>query len=73
MELHVSLSERTNLSGEIYRQLRQSILDGRLQAGDRLPPVGISRAVQAAPDNVSLPLEPAGAGHHRTRAARTRR
>ena len=38
MELHVSLADRTNLSGEIYRQLRQSILDGRLRAGDRLPP-----------------------------------
>lgn len=35
--LHVSLVGRGDLSGEIYRQLRQAILDGRLKAGDRLP------------------------------------
>jgi len=38
MELHVSLVGRNDLAGEIYRQLRESILDGRLRAGDRLPP-----------------------------------
>jgi GntR family transcriptional regulator/MocR family aminotransferase len=34
---HVSLVGRGDLAGEIYRQLRQAILDGRLKAGDRLP------------------------------------
>jgi GntR family transcriptional regulator / MocR family aminotransferase len=34
---HVSLVGRGNLTGEIYRQIRQAILDGRLAAGDRLP------------------------------------
>jgi GntR family transcriptional regulator/MocR family aminotransferase len=34
---HVSLVGRGDLSGEIYRQIRQAILDGRLKAGDRLP------------------------------------
>ncbi|MBI2761197.1 MAG: PLP-dependent aminotransferase family protein [Chloroflexi bacterium] len=38
MELHVSLVGRRDLSGEIYRQLRQAILDGRLRHGDLLPP-----------------------------------
>lgn len=38
MELHVSLSDRKNLAGEIYRQLRGAILDGRLRSGDFLPP-----------------------------------
>jgi GntR family transcriptional regulator/MocR family aminotransferase len=35
---HVSLVGRTDLSGEIYRQIRQAILDGRLQPGERLSP-----------------------------------
>jgi GntR family transcriptional regulator/MocR family aminotransferase len=50
MDLHVSLIGRKDLSGEIYRQLRRSILDGRLRPGDVLPPtrelargLGVSR------------------------------
>jgi GntR family transcriptional regulator/MocR family aminotransferase len=38
VELHVSLVGRKDLSGDIYSQLRQAILDGRLRPGDRLPP-----------------------------------
>lgn len=38
MEFHVSLIGRKDLSGEIYRQLRRAILDGRLRPGDPLPP-----------------------------------
>jgi GntR family transcriptional regulator / MocR family aminotransferase len=38
MEYHVSLIGRKDLSGEIYRQLRRGILDGRLRPGDTLPP-----------------------------------
>jgi GntR family transcriptional regulator/MocR family aminotransferase len=30
VEFHVSLVGRKDLTGEIYRQLRRSILDGRL-------------------------------------------
>src|SRR4029453_2687992 len=37
VELHVSLVGRKNLTGEIYRQLRRAILDGRLPPGSRLP------------------------------------
>ena len=36
--LQVSLVGRTDLVGEIYRQPRRAILDGRLRSGDRLPP-----------------------------------
>jgi GntR family transcriptional regulator / MocR family aminotransferase len=50
MELHVSLVGRKHLSGEIYRQLRRVILNGRLRPGDLLPPsrelargLGVSR------------------------------
>src|SRR4026209_2611895 len=58
MELHVSLHERTNLSGEIYRQLRQSILDGRLQAGDRLPPTrDLARQLSVARNTVAVAYE----------------
>ncbi|WP_454621209.1 MocR-like pyridoxine biosynthesis transcription factor PdxR [Bradyrhizobium cenepequi] len=38
MAFHISLVGRTDLSGEIYRQIRQAILDGRLRPGERLPP-----------------------------------
>jgi GntR family transcriptional regulator/MocR family aminotransferase len=38
VELHVSLVGRKHLTSEIYRQLRQAILDGRLSPGERLPP-----------------------------------
>jgi GntR family transcriptional regulator / MocR family aminotransferase len=37
MEVHVSLVGRKDLTGEIYRQLRRAILDGRLPQGSRLP------------------------------------
>ena len=38
MDVHVSLVGRRDLAGEIYRQLRAAILDGRLRGGERLPP-----------------------------------
>jgi GntR family transcriptional regulator / MocR family aminotransferase len=38
VDLHVSLVGRKDLTGEIYRQLRRAILDGRLPPGGRLPP-----------------------------------
>ncbi len=37
MTFHVNLVGRRDLSGEIYRQLRRAMLDGRLRVGDRLP------------------------------------
>ena len=50
MEFHVSLIGRKDLSGEIYRQLRRAIGDGRLLPGNILPPsrelarsLGVSR------------------------------
>ena len=38
MEFHVSLIDRKDLSGEIYRQIRRAIADGRLRPGESLPP-----------------------------------
>ncbi|HEX5014995.1 MAG TPA: PLP-dependent aminotransferase family protein [Candidatus Limnocylindrales bacterium] len=50
VDTHISLVGRRDLSGEIYRQLRSAILEGRLVDGDRLPPtrelarrLGVSR------------------------------
>ncbi|MEV4310849.1 PLP-dependent aminotransferase family protein [Actinocrispum sp. NPDC049592] len=38
MEFHVSLVGRDDLTGQIFQQVRAAILDGRLRAGDALPP-----------------------------------
>ncbi|HEX2773505.1 MAG TPA: PLP-dependent aminotransferase family protein [Micromonosporaceae bacterium] len=38
MEFHVSLTGRGDLAADVYRQLREAILDGRLRPGERLPP-----------------------------------
>jgi len=38
VELHVTFEDRHDLSGQIYRQIRSAILDGRLRAGAPLPP-----------------------------------
>ncbi|WP_410674993.1 PLP-dependent aminotransferase family protein [Amycolatopsis sp. cmx-4-68] len=38
MDFHASLAGRGDLSVRIYRQLRDAVLDGRLRAGERLPP-----------------------------------
>jgi GntR family transcriptional regulator/MocR family aminotransferase len=38
VDVHVSLSERRNLAGQIYCQLRAAILDGRMRGGESLPP-----------------------------------
>lgn len=38
MEFHVSLTGRGELAADVYRQLREAILDGRLRSGERLPP-----------------------------------
>ncbi|MDQ3579054.1 MAG: PLP-dependent aminotransferase family protein, partial [Actinomycetota bacterium] len=37
MELHVSLTGRGDLAGQIYSQTKAAILDGRLQAGQVIP------------------------------------
>ncbi|WP_413192022.1 PLP-dependent aminotransferase family protein [Pararobbsia alpina] len=37
MDIHVNIHGRQDLTGQIYRQLREGILDGRLAAGMRLP------------------------------------
>ncbi|GAB2954526.1 PLP-dependent aminotransferase family protein [Micromonospora polyrhachis] len=38
MDIHITLAGRGDLTARIYRQLLDAILDGRLRAGERLPP-----------------------------------
>ncbi|WP_238007781.1 PLP-dependent aminotransferase family protein [Dactylosporangium sp. AC04546] len=38
MDLHITLDGRGDRTDRIYRQLRDAILDGRLRAGERVPP-----------------------------------
>ena len=58
MDVHVSLVGRANLSGEIYRQLRAAIVDGRLRPGDLLPPSReMARALGVARTTVTVAYE----------------
>jgi GntR family transcriptional regulator/MocR family aminotransferase len=37
MDVHITLGARGDLAAQIYRQLLDAVLDGRLRAGERLP------------------------------------
>src|SRR5882724_7699981 len=55
MEFHVNLLDRKDLSGEIYRQLRRAILDGRLRPGEFLPPTReLARRLKVARTTVTV-------------------
>lgn len=55
MEFHVSLTGRGDLAAQIYRQLRDAILDGRLREGERLPPTReLSRSLDVARNTVAV-------------------
>jgi GntR family transcriptional regulator/MocR family aminotransferase len=58
MEIHVSLVDRKDLSGEIYRQLRRAILEGRLRPGEFLPPTReLARRLSVARMTVTVAYE----------------
>jgi GntR family transcriptional regulator/MocR family aminotransferase len=38
MELHVVIEGDKDLTGQLYRQLKEAIRSGRLAAGEKLPP-----------------------------------
>jgi len=58
MDLHVSLVGRDDLTVEIYRQLRQAILEGRLRGGQRLPPTReLARRLSVSRTTVTLAYE----------------
>lgn len=55
---HVSLVGRDDLSGEIYRQIRRAILDGRLQPGERLSATReLAAALTVARSTVAIAYE----------------
>ncbi|MBT2209505.1 MULTISPECIES: PLP-dependent aminotransferase family protein [Actinomadura] len=55
MDLHVSLEGRKDLAGQIYRQLRAAILDGRLRAGEALPPTReLARRLEISRNTVAV-------------------
>ena len=68
MDVHVSLVGRKDLSGEIYRQLRAAIIEGRLRAGDWCRPRARWRAGWPARSAESLAVHEPRAGHAYRRA-----
>jgi GntR family transcriptional regulator/MocR family aminotransferase len=68
MPLHIALEGQKDLSGQIYRQIRRAVLDGRLRAGDRLPPSReLARALAVSRLTVTIVYERlAGEGYVRT-------
>jgi GntR family transcriptional regulator/MocR family aminotransferase len=58
VEVHVSLVGRDDLTVEVFRQLRQAILEGRLRAGERLPPTReLARRLSVSRTTVTLAYE----------------
>ncbi len=58
VEFHVSLAGRGDLSARIYRQLHEAVVDGRLRAGERLPPTReLARQLAVSRNTVALAYE----------------
>ena len=58
MEFHVSLAGRGDLSARIYRQLHDAVIDGRLRAGEKLPPTReLARRLAVSRNTVALAYE----------------
>ncbi|MGP3917407.1 MocR-like pyridoxine biosynthesis transcription factor PdxR [Nonomuraea sp. 10N515B] len=55
MDLHVTLQGRGDLAAQVYRQLLDAILDGRLRSGERLPPTReLARRLEISRNTVAL-------------------
>jgi GntR family transcriptional regulator/MocR family aminotransferase len=53
MELHVSLTRAGRYTSDVYEQLREAILDGRLRAGEKLPATReLARSLRVARNTV---------------------
>lgn len=58
MDFHVNLRSRRDLAGQLYRELRAAILDGRLRRGERVPPTReLARRLDVARNTVSVAYE----------------
>ncbi|MEU6713963.1 PLP-dependent aminotransferase family protein [Nonomuraea sp. NPDC046802] len=55
MDVHISLEGRGDLAAQVYRQLLDAILDGRLRSGERLPPTRqLAHRLQISRNTVAL-------------------
>jgi GntR family transcriptional regulator/MocR family aminotransferase len=70
VDIHISLEGRRDLAGQIYRQFRDAILDGRLAAGQTLPPSReLSRRLAVSRNTVGVAYDRlSGEGFIETRA-----
>jgi GntR family transcriptional regulator / MocR family aminotransferase len=58
MDVHIALSRRGDLSVQIYRQLLEAIMDGRLRAGEQLPPTReLARRLDVSRNTVAVAYE----------------
>ncbi|SDL51537.1 GntR family transcriptional regulator / MocR family aminotransferase [Nonomuraea maritima] len=55
MDVHISIEGRGDLAAQVYRQLLDAILDGRLRSGERLPPTReLARRLDISRNTVAL-------------------
>ncbi|MER7503749.1 PLP-dependent aminotransferase family protein [Nonomuraea pusilla] len=55
MDVHISLRGRGDLAAQVYRQLLEAILDGRLRSGERLPPTReLARRLEISRNTVAV-------------------
>ncbi|MEV6039919.1 PLP-dependent aminotransferase family protein [Nonomuraea sp. NPDC052116] len=55
MDVHISLQGRGDLAAQVYRQLLDAILDGRLRSGERLPPTReLARRLEISRNTVAV-------------------
>ncbi|MEV0145211.1 MULTISPECIES: PLP-dependent aminotransferase family protein [unclassified Nonomuraea] len=55
MDVHVTLTGRGDLAAQVYRQLLEAILDGRLRSGERLPPTReLARRLEISRNTVAV-------------------
>jgi GntR family transcriptional regulator / MocR family aminotransferase len=58
MDVHVRLTRRGDLSMQIYRQLLEAVVDGRLRPGERLPPTReLARRLDVSRNTVGVAYE----------------
>jgi GntR family transcriptional regulator / MocR family aminotransferase len=58
MEVHISLRRRGSLSAQVYRQIFDAILDGRLRPGEQLPPTReLARRLDVSRNTVAVAYE----------------
>jgi GntR family transcriptional regulator/MocR family aminotransferase len=58
MDVHIRLTRRGDLSVQIYRQLLDAVLDGRLRSGERLPPTReLARRLEVSRNTVGVAYE----------------